>query len=190
MNIKLTNPDVSIWKSNSPKSDGVLWILVCSAVNTSLSSLNNTISDNCIFLLLGFLSWIKYLAKLVLIGKSKNLEREVEVLENNELISSISKTLFVLHSMYGDNFVFCNFINLDLLLTTSTSIAKSKLLIVSTRFWSIISSATVSRNVVVVTPALVADTMPTSAKFFNPLVCKRRFTGFTKSSYVIELLTV
>ena len=33
---------------------------------------------------------MRYLAKLVFIGKSKNLEREVEVLENNELISSIS----------------------------------------------------------------------------------------------------
>ena len=77
---------------------------------------------------------MRYLAKLVFIGKSKNLEREVEVLENNELISSISSTRFVLHSIYGDNLVFFNFKNFDLLLTVSTSIAKSKLLIVSTRF--------------------------------------------------------
>ena len=125
---------------------------------------------------------MRYLAKLVFIGKSKNLEREVEVLENNELISSISITRFVLHSIYGDNFVFFNFINLDLLFATSTSIPKSKLLIVSTRFWSIISSAKVSRNVVVVIPALVEDCIPTSAKFFNPVVCNNLLTGLIKSS--------
>ena len=77
-----------------------------------------------------------------------------------------------------------------MLLTVSISKAKSKLLIVSTRFWSIISSATVSRKVDVVIPALVEDWIPTSAKFFKPLVCKSRFTGFIKSSNVIELLTV
>ena len=124
------------------------------------------------------------------IGISKNLDNDVEVLENKGLISSISNTRFDLHSIYGDNFVFCSFKNLDLLFDTSTSIPKSKLLIVSTRFWSIISSATVSRNVVVVTPALVEDWIPTSAKFFKPLVCKILFTGFIKSSKVIELLTV
>ena len=50
------------------------------------------------------------------------------------------------------------------------------------------SSAKVSRNVVVVTPALVVDVTPTSAKFFNPLVCNSLLTGFIKSSNVFELL--
>ena len=123
------------------------------------------------------------------IGISKNLESVTEVFENRELISSISKTRLVLHSMYGDNFVFFNFKNLDLLLIVSISNPKSKLFIVSTRFWSIISSAKVSRKVVVVTPALVTDETPTSAKFFKPLVWSNLFTGFIKSSYVIELFT-
>ena len=118
------------------------------------------------------------ISKANAIVKSKNLLRDTDVFENNELISSISKTLFVLHSIYGDNFVFCNFKNLDLLLTVSISNAKSKLLIVSTRFWSIKSSAKVSRKVDVVTPALVEEVIPTSAKFFNPLVWRRRLTGF------------
>ena len=116
------------------------------------------------------------------IGIVKNLDKVVEVFENKGLISSISKTRLVLHSIYGDNFVFCNLRNLDLLFTTSTSTAKSKLFIVSTLFWSIISNAKVSRKVVVVTPALVAEVIPTSAKFFRPLVWRRRFTGFIKSS--------
>ena len=68
------------------------------------------------------------------IGRSKNFERDVDVFENKGLISSISKTRLVLHSIYGDNFVFFNFKNLDLLLIVSISKAKSKLLIVSTRF--------------------------------------------------------
>ena len=114
----------------------------------------------------------------------------MEVFENKGLISSISNTRFDLHSIYGDSFVFFNFKNLDLLLTVSISKAKSKLLIVSTRFWSIISSATVSRKVDVVIPALVADWIPTSAKFFNPLVCNSLLTGFIKSSKVIELFTL
>ena len=168
----------------------MLCIFVCSAVNTSLVSLNNTRSDNCVFLLLGFLIWTKTLAYSEFNDKSKNLLRDTDVFENNELISSISKTLFVLHSIYGDNFVFCNFKNLDLLLTVSISKAKSKLLIVSTRFWSIKSSAKVSRKVDVVTPALVEEVIPTSAKFFNPLVWRRRLTGFIRSSYKTELLTV
>ena len=123
------------------------------------------------------------------IGRSKNFERDVDVFENRGLISSISKTRLVLHSIYGDNFVFFNFKNLDLLLIVSISKAKSKLLIVSTRFWSIISRANVSRKVVVVTPALVTDDIPTSAKFFKPLVWSNLFTGLIKSSYNIELLT-
>ena len=41
------------------------------------------------------------------------------MLLNNVDISSISKTRFVLHSIYGDNFVFFNFKNLDLLLNES-----------------------------------------------------------------------
>mgnify|MGYP003313175726 CR=1 FL=1 len=68
------------------------------------------------------------------IGISKNLDNDVEVLENKGLISSISNTRFDLHSIYGDNFVFFNFKNLDLPSTVSISLAKSKLLIVSTRF--------------------------------------------------------
>ena len=36
----------------------------------------------------------------MLIGKSKNLEREVEVLENNELISSISKAHDLFYTQY------------------------------------------------------------------------------------------
>ena len=105
-------------------------------------------------------------------------------------MSSISKTRFVLHSRYGESFVFFNFKNFDLPVTVSISKAKSKLLIVSTRFWSIKSKAKVSKKLDVVTPALVVDVIPTSAKFFNPLVWSNLFTGFTKSSYVTELLTL
>ena len=85
-------------------------------------------------LLLGFIICIKKVAYLALIDKSRNSFRLVAVFVNNTLISSISRTLFVLHSMYGDNFVFFNFRNLDLPSIVSISKAKSKLLIVSTRF--------------------------------------------------------
>ena len=105
-----------------------------SAVNTSVSSLYKIISDICVLLLLGFIICIKKVAYLALIDKSKNSFRLVAVFVNNTLMSSISRTLFVLHSMYGDNFVFFNLRNLDLPLIVSISNAKSKLLIVSTRF--------------------------------------------------------
>ena len=95
---------------------------------------------------------------------------------------SISRTLLVLHSIYGDNFVFFNFKNLDFPSTVSISLAKSKLLIISTRFWSIKSNASVSVKLDVVTPALVTDVIPTSAKFFSPVVWSNLLTGFTKSS--------
>ena len=36
----------------------------------------------------------------------------------------------------------------------------------------------------------VAVVIPVSEKFFNPVVCKSLFTGFTKSSHTIGLLTV
>ena len=126
----------------------------------------------------------------MLIDKSRNCDNVEAVLENRPLISSISKTRFVLHSRYGDSFVFFNFKNLDLPVTVSISNAKSKLFIVSTRFWSIKSKARVSKKLDVVIPALVTDDIPTSAKFFNPLVWSSLLTGFIKSSYVIELLTL
>ena len=66
--------------------------------------------------------------------------------------------------------------------TVSISLAKSKLLIVSTRFWSIKSNARVSVKLDVVTPAFVTDVMPTSAKFFSPVVWSNLLTGFIKSS--------
>ena len=133
-------------------------------------------------LLLGFIICIKKVAYLALIDKSKNSFRLVAVFVNNTLMSSISRTLFVLHSMYGDNFVFFNLRNLDLPLIVSISNAKSKLLIVSTRFWSINSCARTSVKVEVVTPAFVDDVIPTSAKFFNPVVCNNLLTGFIRSS--------
>ena len=126
----------------------------------------------------------------MLIDKSRNCDNVEAVLENRPLISSISKTRFVLHSRYGDNLVFFNFKNLDLPVTVSISNAKSKLFIVSTLFWSIKSKAKVSKKLDVVIPALVTDDIPTSAKFFNPLVWSNLLTGLIKSSYVIELLTL
>ena len=126
----------------------------------------------------------------MLIDKSRNCDNVEAVLENRPLISSISKTRFVLHSRYGDSLVFFNFKNLDLPVTVSISNAKSKLFIVSTLFWSIKSKAKVSKKLDVVIPALVTDDIPTSAKFFNPLVWSNLLTGLIKSSYVIELLTL
>ena len=190
MNFILISPEVSISPTISPSSDGVVWIFALSAVNTFLSSLYKITSDICVLLLFGFLTWIKNVAYLVLIAKSKNWLKDDAVLENNLLISSISKTLFVLHSIYGDNFVFFNLRNFDLPPKVSTSRAKSKLLIVSTLFWSIKSSARTSVKLDVVTPALVVDVMPTSAKFLRPEVWSNLFTGLIKSSYVIGLLTL
>jgi len=125
-----------------------------------------------------------------LIDKSKNLVKEFAVFENNLLMSSISRTLLVLHSIYGDNCVFFNLRNFDLPSKVSTSIAKSKLLIVSTLFSSIKSSARTSVEESVLTPTFVVDVIPTSAKFFNPVVWSNLLTGFIKSSYVIELFTL
>ena len=167
-----------------------MWIFALSAVNTSVSSLYKIISDNWVLLLFGFLAWTKNVAYLVLIDKSKNWVKLEAVLENSLLISSISKTLFVLHSIYGDNFVFLKAKYFDLPLTVSTSMAKSKLLIVSTLFWSIKSNARVSAKLEVVIPALALDDIPTSAKFFNPLVWSILFTEVTRVSYGTELFTL
>ena len=41
-----------------------------------------------------------------MIGISKNLVKTVDEFENSGLILSISKTRFVLHSIYGDNLYF------------------------------------------------------------------------------------
>ena len=133
-------------------------------------------------MLFGFLAWIKKVAYLVLTDKSKNCVKEDAVLENNLLISSISNTLFVLHSIYGDSFVFLNLRNFDLPSTVSISKAKSKLLIVSTRFSSMKSKARTSVKLDVVIPALVVDVNPTSAKFLRPEVWSNLFTGLIKSS--------
>ena len=84
------------------------------------------------------------------------------MLLNNVDISSISKTRFVLHSIYGDNFVFFNLRNFDFPLTVSISKAKSKLLIVSTLFCSIKSNARISAKLEVVIPTLVVDVIPVS----------------------------
>ena len=159
-----------------------MWTFDLSAVNTSESFLYKIRSDIWVFLLFGFLTWIKNVAYLVLIDKSKNSFKVLAVFENKPLILSISRTLLVLHSIYGDNFVFFNFKNLDLPFTVSISLAKSKLLIVSTRFWSIKSSARTSVKLDVVTPAFVEDVIPTSAKFLSPVVWSNLLTGFTKSS--------
>jgi len=174
--------DESIWPTISPSSEGVVWFFDLSAVNTFLSSLYKIISDIWVFLLFGFLVCIKKVAYLVLIDKSKNWVKVVAVLENNLLISSISNTLFVLHSIYGDNFVFLNLRNFDLPSTVSISNAKSKLLIVSTLFSSIKSKASTSVKLDVVIPALVVDVSPTSAKFLRPEVWSSLFTGLIKSS--------
>ena len=80
-------------------------------------------------------------------------------------ISSISRTRFVLHSIYGDSFVFFNLRNFDFPSTVSISKAKSKLLIVSTLFCSIKSNARISAKLEVVIPTLVVDVIPTSANF-------------------------
>ena len=130
----------------------------------------------------GFITWTKNVAYLVLIDKSKNSLKELAVFENRPLMSSISRTLLVLHSMYGDNFVFFNLRNFDLPSKVSISIAKSKLLIVSTLFWSIKSRARTSVKADVVIPTFVIEVIPTSAKFFNPVVWSNLLTGFTKSS--------
>ena len=62
----------------------MLCIFVCSAVNTSSVSLNNTISDNCVFLLLGFLIWTKNLAYSTFTDKFKNWFKDIEVFEKLE----------------------------------------------------------------------------------------------------------
>ena len=56
-------------------------------------------SDNWVLLLFGFISWTKNVAYAVLIGKSKNWFKLCAVFVNKILISSISSTLFVLHSI-------------------------------------------------------------------------------------------
>ena len=90
---------MSISPFNSPNSDGDVCIFALSAVNTSVSSLYKIKSVNCVSLLFGFLNWIKNVAYLVLIAKSKNSFKLLAVFVNNTLISSISRTLLVLHSM-------------------------------------------------------------------------------------------
>ena len=82
-----------------PNSDEVVWTFALSAVYILRSSLNMMISDIWVFPVLGSLICTKNVAYLAFIDKSKNWVKVVAVLLNNELISSISKTRFVLHSI-------------------------------------------------------------------------------------------
>ena len=58
----------------------------------------------------------------------------------------------------------------------SISCAKSKLCIAST-LCSEITSAETTVKFETPIPTEEVDVIPVSAKFFNPLVCRRRFTG-------------
>ena len=111
--------------------------------------------------------------------------------ENSLLISSIFKTLLVLHLTKFANFVLTSCMNLDFdpLLIVSMSLPKSKLLIAST-LCSVITSAETTVALVIAIPTLALEEIPVSAKFLSPLVWSNLFTGSTISSKVLGLWIV
>ena len=118
-------------------------------------------------------------------------------LEKFSLISSCSRTLFVLHLVKSVNVLFWNVRNLDPLTLVSKSLAKSKLLIASTLCLSLSSRTLPTSNTTVwldsltsPTPTVRFDVIAVSAKFFNPDGWTNRLTGFTNLSHSIVLLTV
>ena len=70
-----------------------------SNVNVSVESLNTIISFTWISLFAGFLDWTKNLAKSSLTGTETVPLRVALLFENSLLISSIWRTLLVLHSI-------------------------------------------------------------------------------------------
>ena len=177
--------------STSTIVDAVDTMLFFSNVNVSVVSLNMTTSSTWISPLLIFLDWIKNLAKVSWIGIDIFPVRFASLSENSLLISSIFKTLLVLHLTKFANFVFTSWINLDFdpLLIVSISLPRSKLWIAST-LCSVITSAETTVAFVMAIPTLALEDIPVSAKFFNPLVWSNLLTGSTISSKVLGLWIV
>ena len=171
--------------------DAVETILFFSKVNKSVESSNNTTSSTCNSPVAIFLDWTKNLAKVSPNGTDIFPVKLASLSENCELISSNFKTLLVLTWINFASFVFLSCINLDLepLSMVSISFAKSKLWIASTLCSEIISAETMVKLETPI-PAEEVDVIPVSAKFFNPLVCNKRFTGSTISSKVLGLCIV
>ena len=87
-------------------------ILFFSNVKVSVLSLNTTTSSTCISPLLIFLDWTINLTNVSSKGISNLPVRLASLSENSLLISSILRTLFVLHWTKFASFVFTNWINL------------------------------------------------------------------------------
>ena len=171
--------------------DAVETKLFFSNVKVSVLSLNITTSSTCISPLLIFLDCTKNLTNVSSKGISNLPVRLASLSENSLLISSILRTLFVLHWTKFASLVFTNWINLDLdpLSIVSISLARSKLCIAST-LCSVITSAETIVTFDGLTPIEAVDDIPASAKFFNPLVCNNLLTGSTISLNVLGLCTV
>ena len=154
--------------------------LFFSNVNVSLLSLNKTTSSSWIALFAMFLDCIKNRPKVSPNGTEIFPVKLASLSENSELISSIFKTLLVLHLTNFASLVFFNWTNFDDVVVNpkivSISLARSKLLIAST-LWSVIISAETIVALDTPIPACVVDVIPVSAKFLSPLVWSNLFTG-------------
>ena len=171
--------------------DAVETMVFFSKVNKSVESSKITTSSTCNSPVKIFLDCTKNLAKVSPNGTNIFPVRFASLSENSELISSIFNTLFVLTCMNFASFVFLSWINFDFdpLSIVSISCAKSKLCIAST-LCSEITSAETTVKFDTPIPAEDVDVIPVSAKFFNPLVCNKRFTGSTIWSNVLGLCIV
>ena len=171
--------------------DAVETKLFFSNVNVSVLSLKTTTSSTCISPLLIFLDCTKNLTNVSSNGTFILPVRLASLSENSSLMSSILRTLFVLHCTKFASLVFTNWINFDLvpLSIVSMSLPRSKLWIAST-LCSVITSAETIVTFNGLTPIDAVDDIPASAKFFKPLVCNNLFTGSTISLNVFGLCTV
>ena len=140
------------------------------------------------------LVWTKYLAKSFPdSSKSMKLSFTFSLFVNCLLTSSITRTLFVLQITLSTKLLFLNSRNFDEFLFsinwTSASLAWANPKIVSTLDSSIISVNIRDFTVVTATPTFVRVAIPTSTKFFKPVVWTKRLITSIESWYWIGLLT-
>ena len=140
------------------------------------------------------LTWTKYLAKSFPdSSKSINVSFTFSLFVNCLLTSSITRTLFVLHITLSTKLLNLNCKNLEELAPSinwgSKSLACANPYIVSILFSSIRSAYCKDSTVVnpIATWAVVA--IPTSTKFFKPVVWTKRLITSIESWYWIGLLT-